>query len=128
MAIPTGGAGLRRRRIIAERRDSRQRKGTNVDEDLAVTFTGFVISLMTTAAVHFGDYPDPVTGEKKPLNLEGASQMIEILAMLEQKTRGNLTAQERSMLDQVLYDLRMRYVAAQQYIGPAGDNVVPDPS
>jgi hypothetical protein len=79
-----------------------------------VSFSGFIISLTTTAAVHFGDYPDPVTGETKPPNLEGASQMIEILAMLEQKTRGNLTAQERSLLERVLYDLRMRYVAAQQ--------------
>ena len=101
--------------------------GASVAEDLAVTFTGFVISLMTTAAVHFGDYPDPATGEKKPLNLEGASQMIEILAMLEQKTRGNLTAQERSMLEQVLYDLRMRYVVAQQAQG-AADVKSPDPS
>jgi hypothetical protein len=84
------------------------------DQDPTVSFSGFVISLTTTAAVHFGDYPDPVTGETKPLNLEGASQMIEILAMLEQKTRGNLTAQERSLLEHVLYDLRMRYVAAQQ--------------
>ncbi|MEI6668066.1 MAG: DUF1844 domain-containing protein [Acidobacteriota bacterium] len=91
------------------------------DEDLSVTFTGFVLSLMTTAAVHFGDYPDPATGEKLPLNLEGAAQMIEILAMLEQKTRGNLTAQERTMLEQVLYDLRMRFVAAQQYTAPADD-------
>jgi len=98
-----------------------------VSEDLAVTFTGFVISLMTTAAVHFGDYPDPVTGEKKPMNLEGAAQMIEVLGMLEQKTQGNLTAQERSMIEQVLYDLRMRFVAAQQYPGPTDDKV-PDPS
>jgi len=90
-----------------------------VAEDLAVSFSGFVISLMTTAAVHFGDYPDPVTGEKKPINIEGASQMIELLAMLEQKTRGNLTAQERSLLEQVLYDLRMRYVAAQREAGTA---------
>ena len=98
-----------------------------MDEDAAVTFTGFVISLMTTAAVHFGDYPDPVTGEKKPLNLEGASQMIEILAMLEKKTEGNLTAQERSLIEQVLYDLRMRFVAAQQYMGPTEDKL-PDES
>jgi hypothetical protein len=90
------------------------------EQDLAISFTGFIVSLTTTAAVHFGDYPDPVTGEAKPPNLEGASQMIEILAMLEQKTRGNLTAQERSLLEQVLYDLRMRYVAAQQEMR-AGD-------
>ena len=84
------------------------------EHDLAVSFSGFVISLTTTAAVHFGDYPDPVSGETQAPNLEAASQMIDILAMLEVKTRGNLTAQERSLLEQVLYDLRMRFVAAQQ--------------
>jgi hypothetical protein len=88
------------------------------EQDLMVSFSGFIISLTTTAAVHFGDYPDPVTGETRPPNIEGASQMIEILAMLEQKTRGNLTAQERSLLEQVLYDLRMRYVAARQETSP----------
>jgi len=85
-----------------------------VSDDLSATFSGFVISLTTTAAVHFGDYPDPATGETRPPNLEGAAQMIEILAMLELKTRGNLTAQERTLLEQVLYDLRMRFVAARQ--------------
>ena len=85
-----------------------------MSDDLAASFSGFIISLTTTAAVHFGDYPDPATGETRPPNLQGAQQMIDILAMLEQKTRGNLTAQERSLLEQVLYDLRMRYVVAQQ--------------
>jgi hypothetical protein len=85
-----------------------------VSDDLAVSFSGFIISLTTTAAVHFGDYPDPATGETRAPNLPGAQQMIDILTMLEQKTRGNLTAQERSLLEQVLYDLRMRFVAAQQ--------------
>ena len=79
----------------------------------SITFTGFVLSLVTTAAVHFGDMPDPVSGGQKPPNIEAASQMIEILAMLDEKTRGNLTAEERSLLDQVLYELRMRFVAAQ---------------
>jgi hypothetical protein len=82
-------------------------------EDPSVSFTGFVLSLVTTAAVHFGDYPDPVSGKTNEPNIEAASQMIEILVMLEQKTRGNLTAQERSLLEQVLYELRMRYVAAK---------------
>lgn len=82
------------------------------EESSGIAFSGFVISLVTTAAVHFGDYPDPVTGETKPPNLEGAAQMIDILVMLEAKTKGNLTAQERSLLEQVLYELRLRYVAA----------------
>ena len=81
-----------------------------------LSFTAFVFSLASTAAIHFGDLPDPVTGQPGALNLEGASQMIEILGLLEQKTRGNLTAEERQMLEQVLYELRLRFVEAS---GPA---------
>ena len=95
------------------------------EQDGSIGFSGFIISLTTTAAVHFGDFPDPVSGETKPPNLAAAAQMIEILAMLEAKTRGNLTAQERTLLEQVLYDLRMRYVAALQELkpgAPAGDS------
>jgi hypothetical protein len=76
----------------------------------ALSFSGFVLSLASTAAIHFGDLPDPQTGERSSLNLEGAAQMIEILALLEQKTRGNLTAEERQILEQVLYELRLRFV------------------
>jgi len=77
-----------------------------------LTFTGFVLSLASTAAIHFGDLPDPISGEVSEPNLEGAAQMIEILALMDQKTRGNLTAEERQMLEQVLYELRMRFVEA----------------
>jgi hypothetical protein len=77
-----------------------------------LSFTAFVVSLASTAAIHFGDLPDPATGQISPPNLEGAAQMIEILAMLDQKTRGNLTAEERQVLEQVLYELRMRFVDA----------------
>jgi hypothetical protein len=77
-----------------------------------LSFTAFVLSLASTAAIHFGDLPDPVSGETAEINLEGAAQMIEILALLEVKTRGNLTAEEREMLNQVLYELRMRFVEA----------------
>jgi hypothetical protein len=71
-----------------------------------------VLSLASTAAIHFGDLPDPVSGERSEPNLEGATQMIEILSLLEQKTRGNLTAEERDVLGQILYELRMRCVKA----------------
>ena len=77
-----------------------------------LSFTAFVLSLASTAAIHFGDLADPATGTKSETNLEGASQMIEILSLLEQKTRGNLTAEERQVLEQVLYELRMRFVQA----------------
>ena len=76
-----------------------------------LSFTAFVLSLASTAAIHFGDIPDP-TGTRSDLNLEGAAQMIAILALLDQKTRGNLTAEERQVLEQVLFELRMRFVEA----------------
>ena len=73
-----------------------------------LSFTAFVISLASTAAIHFGDLPDP-SGAKSEPNLEAAAQMIEILSLLDQKTRGNLTAEERQVLEQVLFELRLRY-------------------
>ena len=77
-----------------------------------LSFTAFVLSLASTAAIHFGDLPDPVSGERAEPNLGGAVQMIEILSLMELKTRGNLTAEEREVLEQVLYELRMRFVQA----------------
>jgi len=79
----------------------------------SLSFTAFVLSLASTAAIHFGDLPDPQSGEPVEPNLEGAAQMIEILALLDEKTKGNLTAEERQILDQVLYELRMRFVEAK---------------
>ena len=77
-----------------------------------LSFPAFVVSLATTAAIHLGDIADPATGERFEPNLEGAAQMIAILGLLEEKTRGNLTAEERQMLEQVLYELRLRFVQA----------------
>jgi hypothetical protein len=85
-----------------------------------LSFTAFVVSLASTAAIHFGDLPDPVTGETSPVNLDGAAQMIEILSLLDQKTRGNLTAEERQVLEQVLYELRMRFVEVVGSAAPGG--------
>ena len=79
-----------------------------------LNFAGFVLSLAHTTAVHFGDVPDPVTGERNAPRLDAAFQMIEILALLEEKTRGNLSAEERQLLEQLLYELRMRFVDAQK--------------
>ena len=84
----------------------------------AVSFVAFVISMASNAAVHFGDLPDPITGEKRPAQPEAAGQVIELLAMIEEKTRGNLTAEERQLLDQVLYELRMRFVEAVKAASP----------
>ena len=69
---------------------------------------------MTTAAVHFGDIAPPGSEKRLEPNLPGAAQMIEILGMLQQKTKGNLTPEEQQFLEQVLYELRMRYVEASK--------------
>ena len=79
-------------------------------EAAAVTFIGLLLSLAHTAAVHFGDVPDPVSGQKGTANLAAAQQMIDIISLLEEKTRGNLTAEERQLIEQILYELRVRYV------------------
>lgn len=79
-----------------------------------VSFVAFLFSLASNAAVHFGDLPDPMTNDTRPPDLEAAAQLIDIIAMLEVKTRGNLTAEERQLLDQVLYELRLRYVEAKK--------------
>ena len=87
-----------------------------------LTFTAFVLSLASTAAIHFGDLPDPISGEASEPNLDAAAQMIEILGLLDVKTRGNLTAEEWQLLEQVLYELRMRFVEAK-----AGDKRIIEP-
>jgi hypothetical protein len=79
-----------------------------------LTFSGFVLSLATTAAVHFGDLADPATGQKGDQDLASAARVIELLTMLQQKTKGNLIEQEERLLDDLLYELRLRYVQGQQ--------------
>ena len=83
-------------------------------ETTVVTFAGFVLSLATTAAVHFGDIAEPGSGERLEPNLVAAGQMIDIIAMLQQKTRGNLGEEEARLIDDLLYELRLRFVQAQQ--------------
>lgn len=83
-----------------------------------ISFTQFILSLGTTAAVHFGDLADPVTGERGETNLLGAAQMIELLTLLQAKTEGNLEPEEAKLLEDLLFDLRMRFVQAQQQQQP----------
>jgi hypothetical protein len=83
-------------------------------QDSGITFTGFILSLATTAAVHFGDIEDPNTGERGEPNLPAAAQMIELIAMLQERTKGNLIEPEERLVDDLLYELRLRFVQAQQ--------------
>jgi hypothetical protein len=82
--------------------------------DLDPAFGNLVIMLASAAAVHFGDLADSVSGERQPPNLDGATQMIALIEMLEVKTKGNLSEGETRLLRQVLYELRLRYVEAQK--------------
>jgi len=74
-----------------------------------IDFVTFVLSLSTNAMVSLGLLPRSGEGEKKR-DLPLARQTIDILALLQEKTRGNLTGEEERILDSVLYDLRMTYV------------------
>ena len=74
-----------------------------------VTFTNFVLSLSTSALFHFGDFPDH-EGGKTEKNLPAAKQTIDILDMLNEKTKGNLNENENNLIQGALYELKMRYV------------------
>ncbi|MGW8179049.1 MAG: DUF1844 domain-containing protein, partial [bacterium] len=63
----------------------------------------------TTALAHLGEVADPATGEKTE-NLVAAKQMIDILSLLEEKTKGNLESDEERLLESLLYELRMKYL------------------
>ena len=75
-----------------------------------VQFNAFVVSLASTAFIHLGELADPVTG-KSEINMDGARQMIDILDMLREKTRGNLDPAETELMNGVLYELKLKYAS-----------------
>jgi hypothetical protein len=81
-----------------------------VDEKLPhVDFATFILSLSHSALLHLGEAPHPETGQVEK-NLPLARQTIDLIGMLEEKTKGNLTGDEERLVGQILYDLRMRFV------------------
>jgi hypothetical protein len=74
-----------------------------------VSFSSFIFSLSSSAFVGLGAIPDPNTG-KVEKNLPLVKQTIDLLGMLREKTRNNLTQEEETLFDHLLYDLRMSYV------------------
>ena len=74
-----------------------------------IDFSTFVLSINSSALVQLGLIEDPDSGQKAK-NLPLAKQTIDLLAMLEEKTRGNLTGDEENILKNILYELRMLYV------------------
>jgi hypothetical protein len=89
--------------------DAPPRRGRG-DELPEITFSGLVLSLSAGAMLHLGETPEGATEAPDP-NLPLARQTIDILELLERKTRGNLDADEQRVLSSVLHELRMKYVA-----------------
>ena len=76
-----------------------------------IDFTNFTLSLSTSALIQLGEIQDPFT-QKSTKNLPLAKQTIDLIGMLQEKTKGNLSPDEEKVIEYVLYDLRMRYVKA----------------
>jgi hypothetical protein len=91
----------------AEQRPSPDRTSGPLPE---ITFANFMMSLSTQALLFLGEIPDPQNG-KAHQDLPAAQQIIDILGLLQEKTKGNLDKQEEQLLEHLLYDLRMKYVA-----------------
>jgi len=86
--------------------DSSKEKET---EPFQVDFSTFIMSLTSSAFYHLGDMPDPSTG-KKEVNLPAVQQTIDMLIMLREKTKGNLKEDEKKLLEQLVYELQVKYV------------------
>jgi len=78
-------------------------------EPFQVDFSTFIMSLTSSAFYHLGDMPDPSTG-KKEVNLPAVQQTIDMLIMLREKTKGNLKEDEKKLLEQLVYELQVKYV------------------
>jgi len=95
----------------AARPPARERARTKGDPlDDPTSFLSLIMSLASNAAASLGMMPHPVTGESG-VDLKTAKHWIDVLGMLEQKTRGNLDAQEAQVIESLLADLRMQYVS-----------------
>ncbi len=86
--------------------------GTQQSVMPGINFSTFIMSLNASALVNLGIMNDPVTG-KTAKNLIMGKQTIDVLSMLQEKTDGNLTAEEDNLLKHLLYELRMLYVKQQ---------------
>lgn len=80
----------------------------------AIDFSTFVISLSTQALMHLGEIANPLSG-KIETDISVAKQMIDILGVLREKTRGNLNSGEERLMEDILFDLRMKYVEAVKH-------------
>ncbi len=83
------------------------------EPDFPIDFSTFILSLSSSAAVHLGMMPHP-EGQETIRNFPMAKQTIDILDILQEKTKGNLTGEEERLLSEILYNLRMTFVRESQ--------------
>ena len=95
--------------------ESRAPGSETASAEAEIDFSGFVLSLATTGMVHLGAIPDPVSGKREE-NLPGARQMIAVLTVLRNKTRGNLSNEESKLLDSLIYEMQMGVMRQSQSI------------
>jgi hypothetical protein len=75
--------------------------------------TGVFVMFASTALIHLGEAPDPMTGQSR-IDLEQAREAIDILLLLRSKTESNRTEEESRLLEEILYDLHLRFVRATE--------------
>ena len=92
--------------------DSPEEKKTTGKSAFQVDFSSFILSLYSSALVQLGKVEDPTSGEKTK-NIDFAQQTIDIIAVLQEKTAGNLDAEEEKLMNTLLQELRMAYVEAK---------------
>ena len=102
---------------IEKKEETEKERGSTDDEQRVplpeVNFNSLIFSLSSSALLHIGEIADPNTGEKRK-DLALAKHTIDTIAMLKEKTKGNLNEEEEKFLDSILTDLRWRYVKATQ--------------
>jgi hypothetical protein len=95
-----------------EREEALRKDGTGQEAPLPeITFINLLFSFSTSALIQLGEIQDPIT-QQLAKNLPLAKQTIDLIGMLKEKTKGNLAPEEETIIENILYDLRMRYVKA----------------
>ena len=98
---------------------TRTETGQQPQQPFQIDFSTFIMSLTSSAFYNLGDIADPETG-KMETNLPAVHQTIDMLTMLREKTKGNLNEEEKKLLEQLIYELQMKYVAKTKSAGSPG--------
>lgn len=108
----TADASQSKEQAPPEEKESPPQEKQSPPQDFELNFSTFVLSLTSSAFYHLGDLPDPLTGKQEE-NLPAVKQTIDILIMLKEKTQNNLDADEAKLMEQLIYELQMKYVTKQ---------------